>query len=182
MALDYLPSPGWAVVYGETPAADRWSELGENDDALATGVGLDDSAIKTRHLNNGAVTSPKIDLPTFTGAMSSGVPTVAGVTVASVTLPSTPTPHQYLVLASFQFNHQANAAVVDYIGIVNLNGTLQNRAQYTNMPNQYTFSVPTVGIVRASSGTLTFVAQRTNSTGGQVLDRSHYSIVDLGPA
>lgn len=65
MALDYLPSPGWAVVYGETPAADRWSELGENDDALATGVGLDDSAIKTRHLDNASVTSPKIDFTTL---------------------------------------------------------------------------------------------------------------------
>jgi len=50
MALDYLPSPGWAVIYGETPSADRWSELGENDDALATGAGIDDDAILARHL------------------------------------------------------------------------------------------------------------------------------------
>lgn len=56
MALDYLPSPSWAVVYGETPSADRWSELGENDDALATGAGIDDDAILNRHIAPGAVT------------------------------------------------------------------------------------------------------------------------------
>ena len=53
MALDYLPSPGWAVIYGETPSATRWSELGDNDDALATGAGWDDAIIKTRHLGSG---------------------------------------------------------------------------------------------------------------------------------
>ena len=60
MALDYLPSPGWAVIYGETPSATRWSELGDNDDALATGAGIDDLAILTRHLANSAVTGAKI--------------------------------------------------------------------------------------------------------------------------
>lgn len=53
MALDYLPSPGWAVIYGETPSATRWSELGDNDDALATGAGLDSNFLLTRHLGNG---------------------------------------------------------------------------------------------------------------------------------
>lgn len=60
MALDYLPSPGWAVIYGETPSATRWSELGDNDDALATGAGIDDLAILTRHLAANAVTGAKI--------------------------------------------------------------------------------------------------------------------------
>lgn len=59
MALDYLPSPGWAVIYGETPSATRWSELGDNDDALATGAGIDDLAILTRHLAAGAATDDK---------------------------------------------------------------------------------------------------------------------------
>jgi len=57
MALDYLPSPGWAVIYGETPSATRWSELGDNDDALATGAGIDDLAIINRHIGPGAVTA-----------------------------------------------------------------------------------------------------------------------------
>lgn len=60
MALDYLPSPGWAVIYGETPSATRWSELGDNDDALATGAGIDDLAILNRHLATTAVTGSKI--------------------------------------------------------------------------------------------------------------------------
>jgi hypothetical protein len=61
MALDYLPSPGWAVIYGETPSATRWSELGDNDDALATGAGIDDLAILTRHLAAKAVTGAKVN-------------------------------------------------------------------------------------------------------------------------
>lgn len=60
MALDYLPSPGWAVIYGETPSATRWSELGDNDDALATGAGIDDLAILTRHIAALGITAPKI--------------------------------------------------------------------------------------------------------------------------
>lgn len=61
MALDYLPSPGWAVVYGETPSADRWSELGENDDALALGAGIDDDAIIARHIAAQAVKGEHLD-------------------------------------------------------------------------------------------------------------------------
>lgn len=66
MALDYLPSPGWAVIYGETPSATRWSELGDNDDALATGAGIDDLAILTRHIAALGITYPKIDFSSFT--------------------------------------------------------------------------------------------------------------------
>lgn len=62
MALDYLPSPGWAVIYGETPSATRWSELGDNDDALATGAGIDDNAIAARHLAVGAVKTRNLDI------------------------------------------------------------------------------------------------------------------------
>ena len=65
MALDYLPSPSWAVIYGETPSADRWSELGENDDALATGAGIDDDAIIARHIANAAVKKANMDFTDF---------------------------------------------------------------------------------------------------------------------
>ncbi len=72
MALDYLPSPGWAVIYGETPSATRWSELGDNDDALATGAGIDDLAILTRHLAADSVTPAKLNfgIPTSVGGLS----------------------------------------------------------------------------------------------------------------
>lgn len=119
MALDYLPSPGWAVVYGETPAADRWSELGENDDALATGVGLDDSAIKTRHLDNASVTSPKIDFTTFTLAyverttaatVAGNTPTqIAGLT-ATVTIPANVTSVIVSAYCPVLFCNTANVA------------------------------------------------------------------------
>ena len=62
MALDYLPSPGWAVIYGETPSATRWSELGDNDDALATGAGIDDLAILNRHYGAQSITTDKMGI------------------------------------------------------------------------------------------------------------------------
>lgn len=60
MPLTYLPSPSWAVVYGEVPSATRWSELGLNDNSLATGAGIDDLAILTRHIAANAITGAKI--------------------------------------------------------------------------------------------------------------------------
>lgn len=60
MALDYIPSPGWAVIYGETPSATRWSELGDNDDALATGAGLDDNSIIARHVASNAIAAKNL--------------------------------------------------------------------------------------------------------------------------
>lgn len=92
MALDYLPSPGWAVVYGETPSADRWSELGENDDALATGAGIDDAAILNRHLSAAAVKAANIDFTTlpfwnFTaGEVSTNATWIDGKTIYKKTL------------------------------------------------------------------------------------------------
>lgn len=79
MALDYLPSPGWAVIYGETPSATRWSELGDNDDALATGVGIDDLAILNRHLASG-ISATKLTNPYMFSAFE-----IAGQAVASGT-------------------------------------------------------------------------------------------------
>lgn len=55
-----LPNPGWNVVYGEIPAASKWSQLGANDDALAAGTGLNDLAIATAKIADAAVTGIKI--------------------------------------------------------------------------------------------------------------------------
>lgn len=82
MALDYLPSPSWAVIYGETPSADRWSELGENDDALATGAGWDDNAVIPRHIAADAVEADNINGATFPAFSASRATTQA---VASAT-------------------------------------------------------------------------------------------------
>lgn len=90
MALDYLPTPSWSVVYGETPSASKWSELGANDDALATGAGIDDLAILTRHIANGGagagVTGAKLGTPVAYGATSSqSIPNASPTTITSVT-------------------------------------------------------------------------------------------------
>lgn len=95
MALDYLPSPGWAVIYGETPSATRWSELGDNDDALATGAGIDDLAILNRHIANASVKQNKLITPTagsttlrtsnFTTTSSSPVDITGGSLSQSIT-------------------------------------------------------------------------------------------------
>lgn len=55
-----LPYPGWNVVFGATPTAAYWSELGANDDALAAGTGL----------NNGAITFTSLLSTIFGGQVS----------------------------------------------------------------------------------------------------------------
>lgn len=75
MALDYLPSPSWAVIYGETPSATRWSELGENDDALATGAGIDNLAIVARHMAADSVSPAAWTNPYSFNAYASASPT-----------------------------------------------------------------------------------------------------------
>lgn len=56
-----LPHPGWSVVAFEVPTAAKWNQLGENDDALADGSGL----------NTGAVERANIDFTTFDKTLSS---------------------------------------------------------------------------------------------------------------
>ena len=46
-----LPYPSWNVVYGEIPAASKWSQLGANDDALAAGTAFTDRAIKSEAID-----------------------------------------------------------------------------------------------------------------------------------
>lgn len=55
----------WNVVFGEQPTAAKWNQLGQNDAGFRDGTNIDDNAILTRHLNNGAVTSSKIDFTTL---------------------------------------------------------------------------------------------------------------------
>jgi hypothetical protein len=41
----------WSVVYGETPSATKWSQLGENDAGFKDGTNFDDQIIHDNHLN-----------------------------------------------------------------------------------------------------------------------------------
>lgn len=63
MALDYLPTPNWSVVYGEVPSASKWSQLGGNDNALALGTGWDDNVILNRHIKSGELNLAKAYVP-----------------------------------------------------------------------------------------------------------------------
>lgn len=111
MALDYLPSPGWAVIYGETPSATRWSELGDNDDALATGVGIDDLAILNRHLALSSVKANNLDASAFNRfrAVKTASQTMSGAagTFQKVTYPVSVTANAAYSIASSTFTAPA---------------------------------------------------------------------------
>lgn len=75
-----IPYPGWSVVYGEIPAASKWSQLGANDDALANGTGLDDLSIAARHYQAGSITPVKWNNPyTFSAYLATSVSLSSGV-------------------------------------------------------------------------------------------------------
>lgn len=126
MALDYLPSPSWAVIYGETPSATRWSELGENDDALATGAGIDDLAILTRHLNAGAVTNEKMNFDRAVGsygpnsAVSITSTSYVNITGRSVTV--TVGPSGKILLGLGGYIDTPSSAAIGIFLIANLSG------------------------------------------------------------
>lgn len=67
-----VPNPGWNVVYGEIPAATKWSQLGANDDALAAGTGISDGAIINRHLAANIVKMANMDFSTWPAFLASG--------------------------------------------------------------------------------------------------------------
>lgn len=139
MALDYLPSPSWAVIYGETPSADRWSELGENDDALATGAGIDDLAILTRHLADINVTTRKMK-PTYgytagsTGGARQSIGTgYTAVSGASRSYTSGPTAEILLIFGTCIAN-PTNAGSQFLIGV---NGSPVGKSDYDDVTGAF---------------------------------------------
>lgn len=72
-----LPYPNWNVVYGEIPAASKWSQLGANDDALSAGTGILDDAIVGRHIATGAAIVPS-DLLMFNASKTADQGTGTG--------------------------------------------------------------------------------------------------------
>lgn len=118
MALDYLPSPGWAVIYGETPSATRWSELGDNDDALATGAGIDDLAILTRHIKDAAVTSRKAQL-TILNKQGTDLNPLTGSyqDIPNSSLTFTLDTASYILL-TFGCRQQQNTALTSYLQLI----------------------------------------------------------------
>lgn len=58
----------WSVVFGETPNATKWSQLGQNDAGFKDGTNFDDSIILPKHLltGNGADWDWDTWSPTFT--------------------------------------------------------------------------------------------------------------------
>lgn len=60
-----LPYPGWNVVYGEIPAASKWSQIGADLDALAAGTGLNDAVITNAKMAPLAIRPGNIDSSYF---------------------------------------------------------------------------------------------------------------------
>ena len=72
----------WSVVYGEQPTAAKWNQLGANDAGFRDGTNINNSAIITALLNNGAVTADKLGLAP---SKSSNATTVSTTSLTYVT-------------------------------------------------------------------------------------------------
>lgn len=84
-----LPFPGWNVVFGETPTAAKWSELGSNDDGLAAGTGLNTNAVTADKLATNAITLGYAQITSnFVLSSSQTVPTQVTGLFAAVTIPA----------------------------------------------------------------------------------------------
>lgn len=149
MALDYLPSPSWAVIYGETPSADRWSELGENDDALATGAGWDDDSVKARHMDwastgaNGGIWWEELGRATA----------VSAVTSLAVTFPT----RKHIKIIVFFEAASASSGANIYLNNDNGSGNYRRRHTYNNASS-----------VSVLSSDTSFLAAVTTTTSGEI--------------
>lgn len=139
MALDYLPTPNWAVVYGEVPSASKWSQLGTNDNSLATGSGIDDLAIITRHLADGAATTRKMK-PSYRytagntgGARQTIVAAWTAVQGASQSYTSGPTAEILHIFGTCIANATAPGS---QFGIL-VNGTLAGKTDYDDQSGTF---------------------------------------------
>lgn len=45
----------WSVVFGEQPTAAKWNQLGTNDAGFRDGTNIQDDAIDSRHITDGAI-------------------------------------------------------------------------------------------------------------------------------
>lgn len=169
MALDYLPSPSWAVIYGETPSATRWSELGTNDDALATAAGIDDLAILTRHLNLGAVIPEKLDLSTIgiiaSNSVTGNFTTTTDVQSLTMTIPTGCT--SVLILGMIRLQAQ-NAALQDMQAWVDYNSTtaITKTGIFTSSSSFQGASVAIADKIAVTAGSRVFKIRAATSGGG----------------
>lgn len=59
-----LPTPGWNVVFGEIPAASKWTQLGQNDDALQNWSAFTAASFPVSLLAANIIQAGKIDWTT----------------------------------------------------------------------------------------------------------------------
>ena len=181
MALDYLPSPGWAVIYGETPSATRWSELGDNDDALATGAGIDDDAIVNRHIAALAVKSENIDHTTRYSAGGNLAAQSLSTTLATNTtiiIPATVVAGATIELeVSLEYNNEGGA-LKDMQCRVLKNGVAVADRYTGAIAGVYFVTGHWLGQFTVNPGdtvTIQFAKSNTNA-GGSLVSRSQYTI------
>lgn len=184
MALDYLPSPGWAVIYGETPSATRWSELGDNDDALATGAGIDDLAILTRHLADVNVTTRKMK-PTYSvtaGNSGASRQTMVGagtfaITGLSKSYTSGPTNEILLIFASALIQ----AAAVGGQFFLAINGVPFGRSDYLDVTGAFVKN-NAIAFYEIPANTTVTIDARFKNISGTTTIAQQASDVSLSPS
>lgn len=115
MPLTYLPSPNWAVVYGEVPSATRWSELGLNDNSLATGAGFDSNIILARHYGNASIPTAAYQAASVTPDIWTNPYKFRAYRSAGLTSISTTPTKCPLNIEDFDTNNNYNNASYQYI-------------------------------------------------------------------
>jgi len=99
-----IPNPGWNVVAFEQPTAAKWSQLGENDDALSDGTGIQTGVILTEHLEEKAIQHRKLEY----GSLFKGV--------SSLTASPIPTSETDISGSSIAFTPDVACTVLIFFG------------------------------------------------------------------
>lgn len=117
----------------------------------------------------------------WNGNMTTTSVSTALQTVASQVLPTTPVNHKYLVIANFEFSTGGGTGC-EFYGTIML-GATGYATQYVNSTTgDYITPTATHTIISASSGTVYFKVSETTGPRGVLVNRSTWSIIDLGVA
>jgi hypothetical protein len=174
-----LPNPSMAFTPFDILLAEELNDLVENIESLATGSGIGDGSIGTSDLANSAVTSAKVDFTTLykgSGLMT----TISSLTTtpqvgASITIPSGVT-GVVEVIATFEYNNAGAGGALFFAQIAK--GSVVDKVNYTDSPAGTYFHLITVvsQISVVPGDVINFRAGRDSGTGGQLVNRSEYTI------
>lgn len=147
---------------------------------------VNDEAIDTPQINDGAVTPEKLTPTTWASNMSALNPVTTSYTnLASVTLPATTAAHKYLIIGNFMPNHDNGANPRDYSCAIRNGTTTLAVSIWSGSSGTYLNPVPVSTVFTGSSSggeTINFSVLRSTSNGGLTSNIAHYVIIDLGLA